>query len=150
MKSISNQIIGYILISLCVVFTGFYFYRIQTRTQFETERLEQTSIRACERLAYFVASPILKDDKSLIKKNLGFEVLDENIGSIQILDQNNQLLAGVLSTNDKVSVIKGNQLLILHKDSIVRPVLYQGKTIGKVVLYPNKEPLQKMIGRFGS
>lgn len=149
MKSISNQIIGYLLISLCVVFTGFYFYRIQTRAQFETERLEQTSVRACERLAYFLANPILKDDKPLIKKNLGFEVLDENIGSIQILDQNNQLLAGVLSTNDKVSVIKGNQLLILHQDSIVRPVLYQGKTIGKVVLYPNKEPLQKLIGRFG-
>src|SRR6187551_3616617 len=113
MKSISNQIVIYILISLCVVFTGFYFYRIQTKSQFVADRFEQNSVRACERLAYFLANPILNEDKNLISMNVGYEARDENVSSIQILGQNNQLLRGFVRIKDKARIINGNQLLTL-------------------------------------
>ncbi|WP_348822646.1 PAS domain S-box protein [Flavobacterium aestuarii] len=146
MKSISSQILTYISISLCVVFIGRYFYGIHSRTQFETERLKQNSIRICTRLANFSVKPILNHDLESIQSYLNVEGLDENIRSIQIFDQNNRFYGGVLHTNGKVHIIKDGALPDLDKDSIVRPVLYQGKTIGKVVLYPDKEPLLQYIG----
>ncbi|SHG27212.1 PAS domain S-box-containing protein [Flavobacterium fluvii] len=146
MKSISNQILAYILISLSVVYVARYFYNVHTRTQFETQRLEKNNVRTCERLAYFVVNPILHNDSISLKTNINFEALDENIGSIQILDQSNHLYAGVVSIKGKTNPINGNQPLVLRQDSIVRPILYQGKTLGKVVLYSNKEPLQQFLG----
>ncbi len=148
MKSISNQILAYILISLSIVFVARYFYTVHNRAQFETERLKKMDVGTCERLSYFVADPIMHHNIDLLKKNIGIEALDENIGSIQVLDQNNQLLGGVMRIKNSLRDINGKQLLVLHEDSIVRPVLYQGKKIGKVILYPNKEPLRQFMGEF--
>lgn len=142
MKSISNQVLIYIFISLCVVFVGRFFYGVHVRTQFETEKLERNNIRTCERLAVFSVRPILNNDLNLIKTYISTEALDENIRSIQILNQNNRLYGGVLRSKGKLRAITNNRLLDLHQDSIVRPVLYQGKLIGKVVLYPSKKPLE--------
>src|SRR6478609_2880936 len=147
MKSISNQILAYILLSLSVVFAGLYFYRVGSRTQIETDRFEKNSVRTCERLALFYASPIQNHNVNLINEHIDIEALDENIRSIQILDKNNQLFAGVVRKKNKISPITNNQLLILHQDSIVKPVLYQGKVIGKVILYPNKESLEQFVGK---
>ncbi|REH00303.1 PAS domain-containing sensor histidine kinase [Flavobacterium aquicola] len=145
MKSISNQILTYISISLCVVFIGRYFYGIHFRTQFETERLERNSILVCERLASFSVRPILKNDYASIHSYINIEALDENIRCIKILDKNNRLYGGVLRTDNKVRPMQHNQLLDLDQDSVVRPVLHQGKMIGKVVLYPNRNPLEQYI-----
>lgn len=144
MKSISSQILTYISISLCVVFIGRYFYGISTRTQFETKRLEQNNIRTCARLASFSVKPIVNGDKESVQTYINVEGLDENIRSIQVLDNNNHLFGGVLRSEDKVHILKDN--VLLGKDSIDKPILYQGKIIGKVILYPNKEPLEKYIG----
>jgi len=145
MKSISNQILAYILISLCIVFTARFFYAIHIRTHYETEKRNENYARAIKRLAIFSEKPILNKDFNLIKEDLNIEALDENILSIQILDQNNKLYAGVLRTQNNIRTISNNQFLPLHQDSIVRPILHQGKKIGKVVLYINKEPLKQYI-----
>lgn len=145
MKSISNQILTYISISLCVVFIGRYFYGIHFRTQFETEILERNSILVCERLASFSVRPILKNDYASIQSYIDIEALDEDIRCVKILDKNNRLYGGVLRTDNKVRRIQHNQLLDLDQDSVVRPVLHQGKMIGKVVLYPNRKPLEQYI-----
>lgn len=147
MKSISNQVLTYIFISLCVVFIGRFFYGIYFRAQFETERLEQNSIRTCERLASFSVKSILNNDLNSIKTTINIEALDENIRSIQIVNPNNRLYGGVLRVKKSIRSINNNQLLQLDQNSIVRPVLYQGKIIGKVILYPNKEPLEQYIGK---
>ncbi|WP_281226821.1 PAS domain-containing sensor histidine kinase [Flavobacterium aquiphilum] len=147
MKSISNQILAYILISLCIVFTAHFFYAIHIRTQHETEKLNENYARAIKRLAIFSEKPILNKDINLIKEDINIEALDENILSIQILDQNNKLYAGVLRTKNSIRPISNNQFLPLHQDSIIRPILYQGKTIGKVVLYINEEPLKQYVGK---
>lgn len=146
MKSISRQILIYISISWCVVFVGRYFYNIHIRTEFETERLEKNSVRICERLANFSVKPILNNDIESIQSYVNVEILDENILSIQILNQNNSLYVGVLRTNNTIRAIADNQSFNLNQDSIVRPVLYQGKMIGNIVLYPNRKPLEKYIG----
>jgi len=145
MKSISNQILVYIFISLCVVFVGRYFYAIHVRKQFETERLKQNCIRASERLANISIEPILNNDLNLIKSYVNVEAMDENIRAIQILNQNNQLSVGVLRTRNNIRFINNNKLLVLRQDSIIRPVSFQGKVIGKVVVYPNNEPLNQYI-----
>jgi PAS domain S-box-containing protein len=147
MKSISNQVLTYIFISLCVVFIGRFFYGIYVRAQFETERLEQNSIRTCERLASFSVKSILNNDLNSIKTTINIEALDENIRSIQIVNPNNRLYGGVLRVKKSIRSINNNQLLQLDQNSIVRPVLYQGKIIGRVILYPNKEPLEQYIER---
>lgn len=145
MKSISNQILVGILISLSIVFGGCFFYGIHSIAQFETDRLEQNNIRACERLVRYSVKPILNNDLNSIMVNVNVEASDENIRSIQILDQNNELYGGVVRLKGSLHAITGNQLHVLHQDSIVKQVLHQGKLIGKIVLYPNNEPLEQLI-----
>ncbi|HSD07347.1 PAS domain S-box protein [Flavobacterium sp.] len=143
MKSISNQILVYIFISLCVVFIGRFFYGIHIRTQYEKDKLEQNNIRACERLAALSQKPIIDKNLDLIKSYINVEALDNNIHSIQIVNQSNLLYGGVLRVKDSIYSINSNKLINLNQDSIVRPILDHGKKIGKVVLYTNNEPLEK-------
>ena len=147
MKSISNQILVYILISLSVLFVGRFFYGIHIRTQFETKRLKKESVRKCERIARFYEKPLLDNDSKLISEYIAIEALDINILSIQVLDTHNHLRAGILRTKQSIRPISGNTLVVLHQDSIVRPILHQGKSIGKVVYYPNVEPLMQFLAK---
>lgn len=146
MKSISHKVFIYIFISLFVVFIGRFLYGIHVRTQFELKRLEKNSVLASTRLANISVKPILNNDLNLLKSYVSIEALDENIYSIQILNQNNRLYTGSLRTKKGLSQINSDQLLVLHQDSIVKPVLYQGKIIGKIVVYSNKEVVQQYIG----
>jgi len=146
MKSISHKVFIYIFISLFVVFIGRFLYGIHVRTQFELKRLEKNSVLASTRLANISVKPILNNDLNLLKSYVSIEALDENIYSIQILNQNNRLYTGSLRTKKGLSQINSDQLLVLHQDSIVKPVLYQGKMIGKIVVYSNKEVVQQYIG----
>jgi len=143
MKSISNQILVYILISLCVVFAMRFFYGTHVRIQYEKDKLEQDNTRVCERLATLSEKPIMDNDLDLIKSYINVEALDDNIRSIQIANQNNLLYGGVLRVKDSFYSINSKHLLPLNQDSIVRPILNHGKTIGKVVLYTNKESLEQ-------
>jgi PAS domain S-box-containing protein len=149
MKTISNQILASIFLSLTIIFGGWIFYRIHNRTSFEENRIHKDQVYAIDRLAYFLSEPLSKRDLREVKNNVKMEVVDESIVAIQIFDAKGPFCSVIIDENNNViTETDANTTKYLsdfvHK-SITRPIKYQGKIIGKVVVYPDLKKMNNFV-----
>ena len=152
MKSISNLILGSILMTVVIVFGVWGYLEIENTAKQEAKRVEKNQNRIVERLAFNLAYPVWNFNLSETEKNIQNEALDENILSIQVFDENNDLYAGLIrdNINGKITKLNSNSILAekasLSKSvSYTHQISYKGKAIGKVVVYNNGKPLQLLI-----
>lgn len=152
MKTISNQILASILLTILIVFGTWGYIEIRNTTSHEEEILAQDQTRIVERLAFNLVYPIWNLNVSELEKNIKNEALNENAKAILVYDEYGELYAGYIreELNDSVKKFdstnaKHMQLLTLKQRYISCEIIYKQKVIGKVILYANEKPLQILI-----
>src|SRR4051812_34858955 len=104
MKSISNQVLASIILSLGIIFGGWLFYRIHNRMNYETKRIYEIQVRNTQQIANYLSYPMQVNKKSVVVDNLKYEVSDKYVTAVKVFDAKGKLYACVFSkANDSHS-----------------------------------------------
>ena len=154
MKTIASQILVALLMTMLLVIGTAGYWDLQNTMRQRQEHLVLAQRQAAERLSYNVVSPLWNLNRAEVGKVIENEIAEEDIRAIVLYDEGGEVYAGMVreDTSGKAEPYDaGNttqrQLLFRQQDATVKDVIYQNKTIGKVVLYANGERLQAVMSQ---
>lgn len=145
MKSISNQILLSILFTVIIAFGGWGIYEIINTKEREENSITQRQTIVADRLSVSLEYPISNLNKEDVEKQIKSQIQSTNILSIQVFDKNNKPYLGIIRNNQNHTNLIENNFPKTKEQAVVRPILQNNKTIGKVVVYANKKSIEPII-----
>jgi len=153
MKTISQQILASLLVTVLVVLGGWGYLELQRTMRFEQGALLRDQRNIVERLAFSLVYPLWNLNLAEVKKTIHNEAVEENVLAILVYDDSNALYAGAIRESTGDEDIKAysadrplhQQLLSQKPNSTTREIIKNGKAIGKVILYVNDDHLQSIM-----
>ncbi|MGZ3254485.1 MAG: histidine kinase dimerization/phospho-acceptor domain-containing protein, partial [Burkholderiaceae bacterium] len=152
MKTISQQILASLLVTVLVVLGGMGYWDLTSTMRIERQNLEHDQKNVGDRLADSLVYPLWNLNLEEIKKTIQDEMVEVNVRAILLYDDSGEFYAGMIRETAEDGVMPYNVNSALHKrliannkDFIIRDIVKGSKVIGKIALYANDEHLQSVL-----